>query len=134
MSSDEEDKFDDTFADVFEEEKGSVKGVTVRTIINPQFWNNHEQWPIDPPNSNYIFLARAVNELGALIFQNSWSKELPSYSPELEVVCQKIVDFCNNNHLTLATRPNEGGPWTSSLNRGAIQSVVFGINVFTPAR
>ena len=49
-----------------------------------RFWLQHQRWPRDPVG--YIYLARAVNQIGKATYENDWSEadpgtELPGLLP-----------------------------------------------------
>jgi hypothetical protein len=95
-----------------------------------QFWRTPSKWPNDPPG--YVFLARAFDEIGAVMFREKWSKKEEKPERELTVedldaddvalsetqdehqtmwvaVKDEIVKGCSEGRLVSAVRPKEGG-------------------------
>jgi hypothetical protein len=77
-------------------------------VIDPEFWNDRDSWPIDP--KEYVFLARAFDQLGKAKFGDKWiHTKWPKHSPELEGLRDEMVELFRNQVLTLKVRPLEGG-------------------------
>jgi hypothetical protein len=77
-------------------------------VIDPEFWNDRDSWPID--SKEYVFLARAFDQLGKAKFGDKWiHTKWPKHSPELEGLQDEMVELFRNEVLTLKVRPLEGG-------------------------
>jgi hypothetical protein len=59
--------------------------VTEGQLFESSFWRSSEKWPHDPPE--FVFLARAFDEIGRAIHGDQWNK--PEYPNEPEDDCDK---------------------------------------------
>lgn len=51
----------------------------MRAQIDISFWSDESRWPYDPPG--YVFLLRAVNEMGRAMYPNIWTNLEPGFLP-----------------------------------------------------
>lgn len=88
-----------------------------------KFWGGYENWP--PDKKGYVFLARAVHEVGTFLFDEQWTGQEPLTpakikneqgtdieTPEhtrLHQVASQIVLWCRTNSLQIGLMPIGGG-------------------------
>jgi hypothetical protein len=99
---------------------GSLDWIRSGLLINLGFWSKPETWPHDP--DGYVFLARAVDEIGKAMFGHHWtgkewtSELTPGMDPSLiarrATVQQEAARLCESGKLVFALRPIAGGEMT----------------------